>query len=126
MGDISDAEEFPDLFSEPEGYYKDPPPATFEEFTRRHAKSGHATCEASTNLSPRTLKLRLIGQHPLWAHYLWNASKVLSDYFDLNAEVVLGKKVLELGAGAALPSLVAACNGAEMVRNTGTFSDNRL
>jgi EEF1A N-terminal glycine/lysine methyltransferase len=51
----------------------------------------------------------------LWAHYLWNAAKVLSDYFDLHPDVVKGRKVLELGAGGALPSLVAACNGAEKV-----------
>lgn len=64
---------------------------------------------------PSNLRIRLIGKHPLWAHYLWNASKVMSDYFDLNPEVVRGQTVLELGAGGALPSIVAACNGAKKV-----------
>jgi len=41
MGDISDTEEFSDLFSDPEGYYKPPAPPTFEEFTRQHSKSGY-------------------------------------------------------------------------------------
>lgn len=39
----------------------------------------------------------------------------MSDYFDLNPEVVRGQTVLELGAGGALPSIVAACNGAKKV-----------
>jgi EEF1A N-terminal glycine/lysine methyltransferase len=71
--------------------------------------------------SPRTLNLRFVGQHPLWGHHLWNASKVLADYFDLNPELVRGKRVLELGAGGALPSFIAACNGAEKVFTSGLF-----
>lgn len=66
-------------------------------------------------VSPSTLNLRLVGQHSLWAHHLWNASKVLADYFDLHPDLVKEKRVLELGAGGALPSFTAACNGAERV-----------
>jgi EEF1A N-terminal glycine/lysine methyltransferase len=40
---------------------------------------------------------------------------VLADYFDSHASLVRDKKVLELGAGGALPSFIAACNGAEKV-----------
>jgi EEF1A N-terminal glycine/lysine methyltransferase len=57
----------------------------------------------------------LVGQHSLWAHHLWNAAKVLADYFDSNPDLVRGKTVLELGAAGALPSFTAACNGAEKV-----------
>ena len=67
------------------------------------------------NYSPSTLNLRLVGQHSLWAHQLWNASKVLADYFDSHPDLVQGKRILELGAGGALPSFTAACNGAEKV-----------
>jgi predicted nicotinamide N-methyase len=67
------------------------------------------------NYSPSTLTLRLVGQHSLWAHHLWNAAKVLADYFDLHPELVKGKTVLELGAAGALPSFTTACNGAEKV-----------
>jgi nicotinamide N-methyltransferase len=52
---------------------------------------------------------------------LWNASKVLADYFDSHPDQVRGKRILEMGAGGALPSLVAACNAAEKVINTTTL-----
>lgn len=65
--------------------------------------------------SPSSLNLRLVGEHSLWAHHLWNASRVLADYFDSHPELVKGKNILELGGGGALPSLVAACNGAKKV-----------
>jgi predicted nicotinamide N-methyase len=67
------------------------------------------------NPRPSTFELRLVGQHSLWAHHLWNAAKVLADYFDSNSDLVRGKTVLELGAAGALPSFTAACNGAEKV-----------
>jgi predicted nicotinamide N-methyase len=73
------------------------------------------------NHSPSTLSLRLVGQHSLWAHHLWNAAKVLADYFDSHPELVKGKTVLELGAGGALPSFTTACNGAEKVPKLDTI-----
>jgi predicted nicotinamide N-methyase len=57
--------------------------------------------------TPSELELRLVGSHPLWAHYLWNAAKV-----DENKDLCRNKSVLELGAGAALPSIIASANGA--------------
>ena len=65
-----------------------------------------------------------MGQHSLWAHHIWNASKVLADYFDTHHELVKGKKVLELGAGGALPSFIAACNGADKVLTLGDVTDS--
>lgn len=64
---------------------------------------------------PKTLNIRLVGSHPLWAHHLWNASKVFARFFDDNKELCRDKTILELGAGGALPSLVAAANGASKV-----------
>ncbi|RUO95589.1 LOW QUALITY PROTEIN: hypothetical protein BC936DRAFT_143674 [Jimgerdemannia flammicorona] len=72
--------------------------------------------------TPSNLTLRLVGSHPLWAHHLWNASKILSAYLDEHKDLCRGKTVLELGAGAALPSLVAAANGANKVESCGAFS----
>jgi EEF1A N-terminal glycine/lysine methyltransferase len=47
---------------------------------------------------------------------LWNAGKVIAQYLEDNAEnLVKGKDVLELGAGAGLPSLVCAARGARQV-----------
>jgi nicotinamide N-methyltransferase len=57
----------------------------------------------------------LVGSHPLWAHHLWNASKVFASLFDRNPSLVQNKHILELGAGGALPSLVASYNGASKV-----------
>ncbi|KAI9319669.1 S-adenosyl-L-methionine-dependent methyltransferase [Dichotomocladium elegans] len=70
------------------------------------------SCEHS---QPNALTIRLVGSHPLWAHHLWNASKVFARLFDDAPELVRDKYVLELGAGGALPSLMAAVNGAAKV-----------
>lgn len=51
----------------------------------------------------------------MWAHHLWNASKVFASFFDENKDIVRNRTVLELGAGGALPSLIAAANGAAKV-----------
>lgn len=49
-------------------------------------------------------------------HYLWNGSQVLSTYLQRHApNLIHGKTILELGAGAGLPSLVAAILGAKKV-----------
>ncbi|MCJ1366826.1 hypothetical protein MMC16_005956 [Acarospora aff. strigata] len=89
------------LFKEPEGYYKPETPETYAEHTL---------------LSGEALKLRLVGHNPLWGHLLWNAGRVVSDYLEENAGALIkGKDVVELGAGAGLPSLVCAARGAQTV-----------
>jgi nicotinamide N-methyltransferase len=46
-------------------------------------------------------------------HHLWNAGRTTSTYLEEHAAKLLqGRTVLELGAGAGLPSLVCALNGA--------------
>jgi nicotinamide N-methyltransferase len=61
----------------------------------------------------KSLRLRLVGTHPLWGHYLWNAARVFADYLDERRDTLCrGRHVLELGAGAGLPGLIAALNGA--------------
>lgn len=52
----------------------------------------------------------------LQGHHLWNASQTISKYLQKHAETLIyHKNVLELGAGAGLPSLVAAFLGARKV-----------
>ena len=52
-------------------------------------------------------------------HLLWNAGRVVSEYLeDDAARLIEGKDVLELGAGAGLPSLICAGRGA---RTVGTY-----
>jgi nicotinamide N-methyltransferase len=47
---------------------------------------------------------------------LWNAGRTIADYLEQNKATLLkDKTVLELGAGAGLPSLIAALNGAAHV-----------
>lgn len=54
--------------------------------------------------------------HVRQGHYLWNAGKVISNYIEDHAEqLVKGKTVLELGAGAGLPSITASLHGATTV-----------
>ncbi|KAM5530622.1 hypothetical protein V8D89_004424 [Ganoderma adspersum] len=63
------------------------------------------------------IDLSLVGSHPLWAHYLWNASVAFASFLDQpeHADLYRDRTILELGAGSGLPSIVAAKNGAKKV-----------
>jgi nicotinamide N-methyltransferase len=102
MADHSDNEDLftGNLMDEPEDYYPPSPPPTQTIYT---LKSGHP------------LTLNLVGSSPTEAHHLWNGAKIISDYFEALPSRVAGKTVLELGAAAGLPSLVAGLLGAEKV-----------
>ncbi|KAG0300426.1 nicotinamide n-methyltransferase [Dissophora globulifera] len=105
MSDSDSSEgEMGDMFALPREFSPPPPEPTFEVFTR-----------ANKDKEPQEIKLRLVGSHPLWGHHLWNAAKVFANWMDSHPEHSHGKTVLELGAGAALPSFVAAANGATKV-----------
>ncbi|KAK5062897.1 hypothetical protein LTR84_004973 [Exophiala bonariae] len=100
-----------DLFQDPEGFYEPDKPATVTSYS---LKSG------------RRIDLRLVGHSPLWGHLLWNAGQVVAQYLEDNRQQLLqGKTVLELGAGAGLPSLVASILGAKKVVVTD-YPDNEL
>lgn len=103
-------EELTGLFNEPEDFYPPSPKPTTEKYTLR---------------SGRELSLRLVGHNPLWGHHLWNAGRVVSAYLESQASIIKAKAVLELGAGAGLPSLVCAILGAEVVVVTD-FPDHDL
>ncbi|ERF70482.1 hypothetical protein EPUS_07338 [Endocarpon pusillum Z07020] len=99
--DSDDALEASFIFKEPEDFY---PPETPPSFAQH------------TLLSGQTITLRLVGHNPLWGHLLWNASRITADYLEEHADtLVKDKSVLEFGAGAGLPSLVCAINGAKQV-----------
>lgn len=109
MSDIED-DSFADagLFEEPKDFYKPLPPPTVATFERTAAyvRPGE----------PSTLDVHLVGSSPLWGHLLWNAGKATTDYIDKNREdLVTDKTVLELGAGAGLPSLVASLSARHTV-----------
>lgn len=72
--------------------------------------------------SPTSLSLALVSKHhSLWAEFIYNAARLLADLIDgtsfekLSSIDVSGKKCLELGAGAGLPGVLAALNGAKEV-----------
>jgi nicotinamide N-methyltransferase len=99
----SDSEPFPLLPDEPTDFLPPPPPAT-------------TTTHTLTTAPNETLTLRLVGHNPLWGHHLWNAGLVISGYLETHAtRLVRGKTVLELGAGAGLPSMTCALRGASKV-----------
>ncbi|EOA90415.1 uncharacterized protein SETTUDRAFT_175461 [Exserohilum turcica Et28A] len=87
-----------DLFQEPADFYQ---------------PEKQATSASHQLLSGKDLTVRLVGHNPLWGHFLWNAGRTISTFLEEHAdELVKGRTVLELGAGAGLPSLVCALNGA--------------
>ena len=88
------------LFDEPADFRPKEPENTRHKFTRANGD---------------VVEFSLIGRHSLWAHVAWNAGKWLANYIDQHPDIVLGKNILELGAGAALPSIVAVHRGAKYV-----------
>ncbi|RKP31997.1 putative nicotinamide N-methyltransferase [Metschnikowia bicuspidata] len=93
--------ELGDLFAEPEDFRPPPPDSHFVTYNRE------------AELGPSKITLKLVGKSPLWGHLLWNAGKYTAQYLDENASsLVTGKKILELGAAAGLPSLICGVNNA--------------
>ncbi|KAF8974101.1 nicotinamide n-methyltransferase [Entomortierella lignicola] len=111
----SSAGEMGDMFALPREFSPPPPEPTYEVFTR-----------ANKDKLPHEIKLRLVGSHPLWGHHLWNAAKVFANWMDNHPEHSINKNVLELGAGAALPSFVTAINGASKVIITDYPDDDLI
>ncbi|ODM14820.1 putative nicotinamide N-methyltransferase [Aspergillus cristatus] len=87
-----------DIFQDPEGYY---PPEKEPTFAEHHMLSG------------QTVRVRLVGSHPLYGDLLWNAGRTSSHYLEQHRDLVDGKNVLEIGAAAGVPSIVSAILGAK-------------
>lgn len=89
-----------DMFADPADFYPPTPPPRTET---------HALASGSV------LTLHLVGHSVMDAHHLWNGGRVLADHLEAHPDLVRGRTVLELGAGAGIPSLVAASLGARGV-----------
>ena len=96
------------LFEEPDDFRPDYPREHFVTYERPFVSP-------QSRSQQREIELRLVGSSPLWGHLLWNAGKYTAQYLDSHVDLVLGKTVLELGAAAALPSVVAGLIGAKNV-----------
>lgn len=84
------------------------PPSTAAVYTRE-------VDDTKTRTDWTKITIGLVGTHPLWGHYLWNAARAFTTYLDQNAHIYQDRYVLELGAGSGLPGIVTALNGARNV-----------
>ncbi|KAK4158370.1 protein N-methyltransferase [Chaetomidium leptoderma] len=98
--DLSTSANLDLFFTDPADFYPPTPPPTTQTYT---------------TLSGATITLHLVGHSPLEAHHLWNGSRVVASHFEAHPALVHNRTVLELGAGAGLPSIVAATLGARRV-----------
>lgn len=108
---------FESIFQEPENFREQVPIFRYTSYT-------------SPNRGFRFHNIRLVGKHPLWGHYLWNGAVLLADILSGEAPIathiqVVGDRILELGAGAAVPSMIAALRGASYVLITD-YPDKEL
>ncbi|KAI0118473.1 hypothetical protein F4776DRAFT_254801 [Hypoxylon sp. NC0597] len=122
--------------SDPEDYLSSSLGVIFpDDVTNQHGDAEHSLIYTSPHL-PRPLHISLADpdqetDRKLFSHYLWNASLLLAEFVEAGAlelplDVGLGRltpadfdvrglETLELGAGTALPSLMAALLGAKNV-----------
>ncbi|CAI4219909.1 unnamed protein product [Parascedosporium putredinis] len=84
------------LFADPDGFYPPTPPPRPVSYTLQ---------------SGQELRMHLVGQPSLEANHLWNGARAVSKLFESDPSLVAGRTVLELGAGAGLPSLVCGVLG---------------
>ncbi|KAH8432095.1 putative nicotinamide N-methyltransferase Nnt1 [Aspergillus melleus] len=98
MADADDNYDAGGMFDDPEGFYEPEKEPTFAEHPM---------------LSGQTVRVRLVGSHPLYGDLLWNAGRTSASYIEERAQqLIAGKDVLEIGAAAGVPSIVSAIKGA--------------
>ena len=128
-----DEEPLTELFQEPPGYFQPPPSHTFSSYTLTSGEAlnlrlvGHNPLWVfHMVLSLLATTIQFLEVHSLifksliysQGHHIWNAAHSISAYLQTpsnTVRLIRGKSVLELGAGAGLPSLVAAILGARNV-----------
>ncbi|KAK6333620.1 hypothetical protein TWF730_003806 [Orbilia blumenaviensis] len=89
----------------------------FNDVRNQHGEPGHYVAYASPKYGEIKLGLADIekAQTSLFSHHLWNAGVEVAGMIETGELNVDGETVLELGAGAALPSLLSAISGAKTI-----------
>eukprot|EP00898_Chlorokybus_atmophyticus_P000750 jgi/Chlat1/1676/Chrsp127S01914 len=99
-------------FQEPQGFFKEKASGGVAFYDRPHEDA-----------NPPRVRLGLTHKHSLWGHQVWNAARVIADRVESGQLSSKGKRILELGAGAGLPSIICALNGASVVVATDYATD---
>jgi len=124
------------LFDEPAGYFEEltgkeetheraaPRPGQPERLTLRLASK----CVSAPHQRPSRPERLVPRRHSLWGHELWNSARFMADAMERGELAVAGACVLEVGAGAGLPSLTASLCGALacVASDYGTAGDTAL
>lgn len=93
-----DSKDLDVLFTEPADFGPVDSTPTFLNYERQNPPADE----------PSELTLQLVAKSPLWGHLLWNAGRVSAQWIEQNRDYIRGRTVLELGAAAAVPSLLAS------------------
>ncbi|KAI0249404.1 hypothetical protein BJV78DRAFT_1228236 [Lactifluus subvellereus] len=88
------------IFTEPP---RPPTPEPTIVVYRNNSENTEAQEQDRQNRPWSTIFVRLVGSHPLWGHYLWNAARTLPGFLQRTPELYRGLTVLELGAGGVCP-----------------------
>ncbi len=84
-------------------------PQTGDTIVAHAASNDTCFAQDASNMSSRYCRQSLFAEH------IWPGALVIADYLVDHSELCSGKSILELGAGVALPSIVASKLGAKTV-----------
>ncbi|GJE86741.1 nicotinamide N-methyltransferase-like protein [Phanerochaete sordida] len=96
-------------------FLEPPRPPSPEPTISTYTRALHSSTLTANHGVWSDIEIRLVGSHPLWGHYLWNAARSFASYLDAHPELYRNGSVLELGAGGGLPGLITAKNHAKCV-----------
>ncbi|BAM82278.1 hypothetical protein, conserved [Cyanidioschyzon merolae strain 10D] len=88
------------------------PPDFYRERQRSRVERYQSPAGAPLQCS---VQVQTTQEHPLWTSHVWSGARALADTLCWQPELIAGKTVCELGAGAGLVSIVAFLAGADQV-----------
>ncbi|RPA89103.1 hypothetical protein L873DRAFT_1823465 [Choiromyces venosus 120613-1] len=104
--------------TDPASVFEDSLSTIFADTRNQHGEPGNYVLYKSEELGD--FKLHLVdpepGNNSLFSHFVWNAALQASELITSREFNVVGKKVLEVGAGAGLPGIISVyCDAQETV-----------